>query len=91
MATKKTTEKPEVVEEVKVKKPDIDPMEEYVEITLFKDNERYKSDVYVCVNGENCIIQRGVPVKVKRKFVEVLRNSERQRENSANIISELTR
>ena len=26
--------------------------DELVEITLFRDGEKYKDDVYVCVNGE---------------------------------------
>ena len=53
-------------------------MEEYVEIKLFKDNGKYKDDVYVSCNGENCVIQRGVRVKVKKKFAEILDHSEHQ-------------
>lgn len=53
-----------------------DPMEETVEITLpFKDQE---DSVYVSVNGENCRIMRGEPVKIKRKFLEVLNNAAKQ-------------
>ena len=52
--------------------------EEYVEVRLFKDNKDYKDDVFVAVNGENCLIQRGVPVKIKRKFALVLENSDAQ-------------
>lgn len=55
-----------------------DYMEEYVEVKLFKDNDKYKDDVYVAVNGENCVIKRGERVKIKRKFAEVLDNSEHQ-------------
>ena len=50
-------------------------MNEYVEVSLFKDNNKYKDDVYVAVNGENCVVQRGKKVKVKRKFANVLENS----------------
>lgn len=53
-------------------------MEEYVEVKLFKDNDKYKDDVYVGVNGENCAIKRGERVKIKRKFAEVLDHSEHQ-------------
>lgn len=60
-----------------------------VEIQLFKDSGKYKDDVYVAVNGENCIIQRGKPVKVKRKFAEVLRQSLEQDNNTADMIREL--
>lgn len=53
-------------------------LNELVEIRLFKDNNKYKDDVYVSVNGENCVIKRGIPVKVKRKFALVLENSDVQ-------------
>lgn len=52
--------------------------EEYVEVKLFKDNGRYKEPAFVAVNGENCVIERGVRVKIKRKFAEVLDNSDNQ-------------
>ena len=35
-------------------------LEEYVSVKLFRDNGRYRDDVYVAVNGQNCIIKRGV-------------------------------
>ena len=63
---------------------------EEVEIQLFKDNGKYKDDVYVAVNGENCLIQRGKPVKVKRKFAETLRRSLEQDNETADMIRELT-
>lgn len=53
-------------------------LEEYVEVKLFKDNGKYKDDVYVCVNGENCLIKRGVKVKIKKKFAMVLEQSDLQ-------------
>jgi hypothetical protein len=51
---------------------------ELVEVKLFKDNNKYKDDVYVSVNGENCVIKRGEKVKIKRKFAAVLDNSDLQ-------------
>lgn len=63
--------------------------DEEVEIQLFKDNGKYKDDVYVAVNGQNCLIQRGKPVKVKRKFAEVLRQSLEQDNETADMIREL--
>lgn len=53
-------------------------LNELVEVRLFKDNNKYKDDVYVSVNGENCVIKRGIPVKIKRKFAKVLENSDMQ-------------
>ena len=51
---------------------------ELVEVKLFKDNNKYKDDVFVSVNGENCVIKRGERVKVKRKFADVLDKSDMQ-------------
>lgn len=62
------------------------PGEEMVEVLLFKDSERYKDDVFVAVNGENCQIKRGIPVKVKRKFAEVLQHSMEQDAATAQLI-----
>lgn len=51
---------------------------ELVKVKLFKDNNKYKDDVYVSVNGENCVIKRGVEVEIKRKFAAVLDASDLQ-------------
>lgn len=53
-------------------------LNEYVAVKLFRDNDRYKDDVYVAVNGHNCVIKRGEWVKIKRKFALVLDQSEIQ-------------
>lgn len=53
-------------------------LEEYVEVKLFKDNDKYKDDVFVAVNGENCRIKRGIKTKIKRKFALVLEQSDIQ-------------
>ena len=63
---------------------------EDVEIQLFKDSGKYKDDVYVAVNGKNFLIQRGVPVKVKRYVAEVLRQSLDQDNETADMIKNLT-
>ena len=39
---------------------------------------RIRDDVYVAVNGKNCIIKRGEWVKVRRKFALVIDQSEIQ-------------
>ena len=59
---------------------------ELVEVKLFKDNNRYKDDVFVSVNGENCVIKRGERVMVKRKFAEVLDNSDMQDYETSKLI-----
>lgn len=53
-------------------------MNEEVEIKLFKDNDKYKDDVIVGCNGEFIAIKRGERVKIKRKYAEILDNSEHQ-------------
>ena len=65
-------------------------MEEYVEVKLFKDNDKYKDDVFVAVNGENCVIKRGERVKIKRKFAEVLDHSEHQDYETSKLIEAAT-
>ena len=50
----------------------------FVEIELFRDNKDYKDNVFVAVNGESCVIQRGRKVKIKKKFADVIENSMRQ-------------
>ena len=53
-------------------------LDEYVEIKLFRDNEKYKDDVYVAINGKNCLIRRGVWTRIRRKFALLLDQSEIQ-------------
>ena len=61
-------------------------LDEYVAVKLFRDNDRYKDDVYVAVNGHNCVIKRGEWVKVKRKFAMVLDQSEIQDMQTAEML-----
>ncbi len=58
-------------------------MEEYVTIELLKDDDKYKDDVYVSVNGANCLVQRGVPVRIKRKFAMELAKSQHEDQRTA--------
>lgn len=52
--------------------------EELVEIELFYDGEKYSEPVPVLVNGTKILVPRGKPVKIKRKYFEVLENSRKQ-------------
>lgn len=63
-------------------------MNELVEVRLFKDNNKYKDDVFVAVNGENCVIKRGIPVKIKRKFALLLETSDMQDYETSMLIEE---
>ena len=62
--------------------------EELVPILLFKDNERYKDDVFVAVNGERVQIRRGETVRIKRKFAQVLEQSMRQDTATARLMEQ---
>ena len=58
-------------------------MPKLVNIRLFKDNRNYAGDVFVSVNGESYLIQRGVTVAVPEYIAEVLESSQREDENAA--------
>lgn len=60
--------------------------EELVEVKLFKDNDKYKEPVFVGCNGETVAIERGVKVKIKRKFAEILENSDKQDYETSKLI-----
>lgn len=51
-------------------------LEDEVEITLFKDADKYKDDLFVGLNGHGILIKRGVPVTIKRKYYLVIKQSE---------------
>lgn len=93
MATKKTEPKTEEIvnetETTETAAPAIDPGEELVTVQLFKDNGRYKDDLFVAVNGERILIQRGVPVEIKRKFAEVISNSQLQDQQTDAMMQQL--
>lgn len=50
-------------------------LEEYVEVTLFKDNDKYVDDLVVIVNGDAIKIPRGKPCKIRRKYALVIDQS----------------
>lgn len=58
-------------------------------IKLFKDNGRYKGDMLVSVNGRRFLIQRGVEVTVPYPIAQVIRQSMRQDERAALLVSKL--
>ena len=56
---------------------------ELVTVKLFKDNDKYKDDVFVAVNGVGMIVPRGIEVKIPRKYAVALDNSQIQDGESA--------
>lgn len=75
-AAEKSVKSPEEIDAVNKKIND--ELEEYVMVTLFKDSGKYKDDVYLAVNGDNCVVKRGYPVKIKKKFALLLEQSYKQ-------------
>ena len=69
-----TVEKTEAMAEAKAEAKD-DGM---VTIHLFKDDDRYAAPVFVGVNGDSYLIQRGIDVKVPKAVAEVLEHSIKQ-------------
>lgn len=64
-------------------------MKQPVTIKLFKDNGRYRDDVFVCVNDKSYLIRRGVEVTVPRFIEKALKNSLSQDEYVASLVERL--
>ena len=69
----KVTKQERVKPEIKYPMPE--PKERMVPIRLFKDSDRYKDDLFVSVNGQTFLIQRGVDVEVPWYVAEVIQNA----------------
>lgn len=83
MATKKETAAADAVENAveTVEKAEAKTEEKddgMVTIHLFKDDDRYAAPVFVGVNGDSYLIQRGIDVKVPKAVAEVLEHSIKQ-------------
>ena len=77
MATKKETAAAQAVENAvetveKVEAATEEKDDGMVTIHLFKDDDRYSAPVFVGVNGDSYLIQRGIDVKVPKAVAEVL-------------------
>lgn len=68
----------------------IDRQNETVPIKLFKDNGKYKDDVFVQMGDKSFQIQRGITVNVPRYVADIIRQSEKQDQNTATMIQKLT-
>lgn len=63
--------------------------DEIVTINLFLDNDKYKDDMIVAVNGKVWQIKRGEDVQVPRYVAEIINNSMKQDRATALKIREL--
>lgn len=73
-----TVEKTEAKAEAKAEEKDKEKDDGMVTIHLFKDDGRYSAPVFVGVNGDSYLIQRGIDVKVPKAVAEVLEHSIKQ-------------
>ena len=62
---------------------------EPVTFELFKDNDRYKDDVYVSVNGKRYQIKRGVKVTVPRYVKIAVDAADEQKHKADALVAEL--
>ena len=58
--------------------PAVDHSEELVTIMLQKDNNAYKDDLTVIVNGTRYTVKRGKPVKIPRFVADIVSQSMEQ-------------
>lgn len=87
MAEKKNAAPAEEQKQPEVTAPVDDGM---VEIELYRDNDKYKNDVTVIVNGKVYQVKRGEKVKVPKAVAEVLDNAKAQRNFAARTIDRLS-
>jgi hypothetical protein len=76
---------------VKEKEKAFDPnkwMNERVPYMAFKDDDKYKDDIVVIVNGRNFIIKRGELVYIPRYVLTVLESKDRELRSANRFIEE---
>lgn len=64
---------------------------ELIEFEAFYDDDRYKDDIFVAVNGRRYQIKRGVKVKIPRFVYEVIMNSIEQDKATADLMERESR
>lgn len=64
--------------EIKEKVAKTENLDELVKYKAFKDNDKYKDDITVIVNGKIRRIQRGVEVEIPRYVLKVIEQSNDQ-------------
>ncbi len=64
-------------------------LNERIPFRAFKDDNKYKDDIVVIVNGYTWQIQRGMTVMIPRYVYHAIENSERQKSDAAILADEL--
>lgn len=55
-----------------------DWLNERIPYIAFKDNDKYKDDIHVGINGHNYLIQRGIQVMIPRFVYMAIQDSDKQ-------------
>jgi hypothetical protein len=76
----KTKEPEKVKQPLVLPDPNLTPLipyeeKEYVKVKLFKDDYRYKNDLYVAINGKNWYIKRGKEVTLPKYVADFIENA----------------
>lgn len=69
-------------EETLAKSTELDP-DELVEMTVLGDPSQIGKKIFCSVNGVALMVPCGEPVKIKRKYAEVLKNAHKQSASAA--------
>lgn len=64
---------------------------ELVPVMLIKDNDKYKEDVTVTLNGINYVIKRGVQVMAPRNVALILERGHKQEMNAQSFVDGLVK
>lgn len=89
---KKLAEQPQAATSSPVKKSDAsDWLNEEVSFKLFKDSDKYKDDVTIGINGKLVKIRRGETVRIKRKYLMLIDQGQRQDEKTAELMNRESR
>lgn len=64
--------------------------QQMVKFMLFADNDKYKGDKFVAVNGKGYLIKRGEEVEMPLEVYEVLKNSNEQMMYAQQVMENLT-
>lgn len=84
MAEKKTVENETVEQVIEAVKPDTDMVTIVVPRRYEEETRRY-----ICVNGEQCSVKTGVPVRMPRSMARVVRQSIGQHESYRRMVEKL--
>lgn len=70
-------------------KTEVKKKDDLVEFEAFYDGDKYKDDIFVCINGKPMQIKRGVKVMIPRAVAKVLTQSIESDKQTARMMDSL--